>query len=182
MWSIEQCKDVHWPIYHAAAMMDAILWLESLQRVEGYDAVQEDGSRHWRFSSRIAGRYFGLIEVESGDLFFTGIHPEWMHKAKKEEKELEGWLSSLPLSWFAILPWKAKWIPSGSPLYPSFLSLRSGGFSFDSHRIGDFTLEIPVANLVIKRMKEKSLLNIRAGVGNARQILLSGFYFQEDNK
>ncbi len=182
MWSIEQCEDVHWPIYHAAAMMDAISWLESLQRVEGYDAVQEDGSRRWRFSSRIAGRYFGLIEVESGDLFFAGIHPEWMRKAKEEEKELEEWLSSLPLSWLAIIPWKVKWISSGNPLYPSFLSLRSGEFSLDSRRIEDFTLEIPVANLVMRRMKEQSISDIRAGVGNARQILLSGFHFQEDNK
>ncbi|MEY2341543.1 hypothetical protein AB4090_05455 [Acidithiobacillus sp. IBUN Pt1247-S3] len=176
MFSIERIPETQWPIFHTAALVDGQSWLQSLQRVEGVDVVQEDGRGHWRLSPRIGSRYFGVMESTEGETLWAAQHPEWIPEdAESEETRLEPWAASLPLSWFALIPWKAQWLEARRPL--SFLRLALEAVPLSDHRSPRFSLEIPVARSVFEHLRNTPLQEIRSAVGNPLQVPLLGFHF-----
>lgn len=178
MFSVDQIPDAQWPLFHTGALLDAQAWLQSLQRVEGADAVQEDGHSRWRLSPRIGARYFGVLEMDTGEKVWLAQHPEWMEEYREGKGEkLEVWMAALPLSWFALTPWKARWILPAAALQFPRLALQA--IPVNDKRSPQFTVEIPVARQVYDYLQSSPISSIRTAIGNPVQIPLMGFHFQQ---
>ncbi len=175
MWDVELTDHKKWPAYHVSALMDGLSWLQSLQRVEGVENIFEDGHNDWFLAPRLCGRYFALLLTDSGEYLLTALHQKTLSNYTPEkESQPNRETAKIPLAWFAVTPWKAQWVESDGVFGLSSLHLNSGPFYFESQSIPAFSLVLPVASIVHKRMPHHDLSEMRTAVGNLRQIQILG--------
>ena len=176
MWDIEATDHAQWPVYHAAALLDGLSWLRSLQRVEGVESLFEDGHNTWTIAPRICGRYFALMLAESGEPLLTAMHQKLENQCPPQVQPVPDRVTArLPLAWFAIVPWKARWIEQDGTWNMRALLLDSGPFFAQGQSLPSFSMMLPVATPVHRRMPaDQDLAHMRTAVGNPRQIYILG--------
>lgn len=176
MWDVEESDLKTFPVYHAAALLDGLAWLESLQRVEGVEAIFDDGTRTWSMAPRVCGRYFGFLLGQDGSPLLTALHPGLNRNCPPDPSPAPDKASViLPLAWFAIVPWKARWAYDDFWKMHSII-LESGPFHGEPGEVIEgFSLVLTVASNVYKKMNGVGdLRDIRTAVGNMQQIFVLG--------
>lgn len=110
MFDINQVEKSQYSQWIAAAVIDAIRWLEALEAAN--DGVSRQSVSQWAIDKRLSSKYFAFTRhLQYGEVYFHMLsNPNEEHVDPIDH----------PLSWFAIIPWIVTRQPLSSTVVLSF--------------------------------------------------------------